>query len=87
MLTGIGGGIARDVLVSEVPTVLRAELYAITALAGATVVVGGHLIQLPPGPVATVGAVVCFGLRYMGIRHGWRLPLAEVGESTNRGER
>ncbi len=87
MLTGIGGGIARDVLVSEVPTVLRAELYAITALAGATVVVGGHLMQLPAGPVATVGAVVCFGLRYMGIRHGWRLPLAAVGESTDTGER
>ena len=87
MLTGIGGGIARDVLVSEVPTVLRAELYALTALAGATVVVGGHLMQWSPGPVATVGAVVCFGLRYMGIRHGWRLPLAEVGESADRGER
>ncbi|SBV35809.1 conserved membrane hypothetical protein [uncultured Stenotrophomonas sp.] len=35
MLTGIGGGIARDVLLAQVPLVLRAELYAIAALAGA----------------------------------------------------
>ena len=39
VLTGVGGGIARDILVAEIPTVLRAELYAVAALAGATVVV------------------------------------------------
>ena len=76
MLTGIGGGVMRDVLVSEVPTVFRAELYALTALAGAAVVVAGHLLHLPAGAVATAGAALCFGLRFMGIRHGWRLPLA-----------
>src|SRR5213079_1613637 len=44
MLTGIGGGMVRDVLVREIPTVLRTELYAIAALIGAaTVVVGGML--------------------------------------------
>jgi uncharacterized membrane protein YeiH len=76
MLTGIGGGVVRDVLVSEVPTVFRAELYAVTALAGATVVVAGHMLDLPAGAVATAGAALCFGMRFMGIRHGWRLPLA-----------
>ena len=34
VLTGVGGGIARDVLVAEIPSVLRAELYAVAALAG-----------------------------------------------------
>jgi uncharacterized membrane protein YeiH len=34
MLTGIGSGMTRDVLLTEVPTVLRADLYAIAALAG-----------------------------------------------------
>ena len=42
MLMGIGG-IVRDLLVNEIPVVLRAELYAIAALAGAVVVVFGHL--------------------------------------------
>jgi uncharacterized membrane protein YeiH len=35
MVTGIGGGMSRDVLLAEIPTVLRADLYALAALAGA----------------------------------------------------
>jgi uncharacterized membrane protein YeiH len=76
MLTGIGGGMVRDLLVAEVPTVLHAELYAVAALAGAAVVVGGHLLQLPSLPVALVGAGLCFGLRLVAIRRGWALPVA-----------
>src|SRR6201993_861272 len=37
MLTGIGGGMTRDVLLAEIPTVLRADVYAVAALAGAAV--------------------------------------------------
>lgn len=76
MLTGIGGGMLRDVLVAEIPTVLRAELYAVAALAGAAVVVGGGLLRLPSIPVAIAGAVLCFGLRLLAIRRGWGLPVA-----------
>ena len=46
MLTGIGGGILRDVLVNETLMVLRADLYAVAALA-AGVVVTGHVAALP----------------------------------------
>lgn len=74
MLTGIGGGMVRDVLVNQIPTVLRADLYALAALAGAAVVVGGHLLALPPVPTAFIGGVLCFALRYMAIEHGWHLP-------------
>jgi uncharacterized membrane protein YeiH len=76
MLTGIGGGILRDVLVAEIPTVLRGDLYAVAALAGAVVVVVGHALQLSPTGVAIAGAAVCFGLRFIAIRHGWQLPVA-----------
>ena len=74
VLTGIGGGMVRDVLVAEVPTVLRAELYAVAALAGGSVAVIGGLLQLPATPVALAGAAVCFGLRLGAIWRGWRLP-------------
>ena len=47
VLTGIGGGILRDVLVNQTPTVLRADLYAVAALAAGVVVVAGHFIALP----------------------------------------
>jgi uncharacterized membrane protein YeiH len=78
MLTGIGGGMMRDVLLTEIPTVLRSELYAVAALAGAAVVVGGHLMRLPILPVAIVGLALCFGLRVLAIRYGWQLPVAKV---------
>ena len=76
VMTGIGGGMLRDVLVSEVPAVLRSELYAIAALAGAGVVVLGHVLDLPAPASALAGAVLCFGLRITAIRRGWRLPVA-----------
>ncbi len=77
MLTGIGGGMTRDVLLVEIPTVLRADLYAVAALAGAAVVVIGAALRLPSTTVTIAGALLCFGLRFMAIRCGWRLPVAE----------
>lgn len=76
MLSGIGGGIVRDMLVAQIPVVLRADLYAVAALAGASVVVLGHVLALPSLPVMAVAAVLCFGLRFMAIRYGWKLPVA-----------
>jgi uncharacterized membrane protein YeiH len=76
MLTGIGGGMLRDLLVAQVPTVLRSELYAVAALAGAAVVVVGHALHLQPTAMAIAGAALCSGLRLMAIRRGWHLPIA-----------
>lgn len=79
MVTGIGGGMMRDILISEIPVVLRADIYAIAALAGAAVVVIGPLVHIPSAAAAIVGALLCFGLRFMAIRFGWRLPVAVGG--------
>jgi uncharacterized membrane protein YeiH len=76
MLTGIGGGMVRDVLVAEIPIVLRADLYALAALAGAAVVVIAGLLQIPSTAATIVGAALCFGLRVMAIKRGWHLPIA-----------
>lgn len=75
-LSGIGGGIVRDMLVAQTPTVLRSELYAVAALAGAAVIVIGKTFSLPELPVLVISASLCFGLRFMAIRYGWRLPVA-----------
>jgi hypothetical protein len=66
----------RDVLVGEIPTVLRGGLYAIPALVGAGIVViayhaGDHTLVFP-----IVGAVVCFLMRLAGLRYGIGLPAA-----------
>jgi uncharacterized membrane protein YeiH len=76
MLTGIGGGLLRDVLANEIPVVLRADLYALAALAGSTVVVAGHQLNISPFATTTAGGLLCFGLRFFAIRHGWHLPSA-----------
>ncbi|CAM5199488.1 Putative membrane protein YeiH OS=Castellaniella defragrans OX=75697 GN=HNR28_001843 PE=3 SV=1 [Castellaniella defragrans] len=80
MLTGVGGGMLRDVLVNKIPVVLRADLYALAALAGATVVVGGHLSGISPVLSTAVGGVLCFALRFMAIRRGWHLPAAKASQ-------
>lgn len=78
MLTGIGGGMVRDVLLAEIPQVLRSDLYAVAALVGASIVVIGDLIGLSYGVSALAGGTLCFGLRFMAIRHGWHLPAARL---------
>ena len=76
MLTGIGGGMLRDVLVTDIPVVLRADLYALAALAAAIVVTVGHVLHISPIATTIIGGGLCFALRYMAIRHGWHLPTA-----------
>jgi uncharacterized membrane protein YeiH len=78
MLTGIGGGVLRDLLVNEIPVVLRADLYALAALGGAGVVVAGHLLHWPPTVTTVAGATLCFGMRLVAIRRGWNLPPANL---------
>jgi uncharacterized membrane protein YeiH len=87
MLTGVGGGIARDLLVSEVPTILRSELYALAALAGASVVVVGTLLRLPSTATTLAGAALCFTIRVVAIRRGWRLPVADESRGSRAVER
>lgn len=82
MVTGIGGGMARDVLLAQIPTVLRSDLYAVAALAGATVVVIGNALQLPSAAVTIAGAILCFALRLIAIRRGWQLPIAHQPEQS-----
>ena len=76
MVSGIGGGIARDLLVARVPVVLQAELYAIAALVGGGVVALAAALGWPQPPAMLAGALACFGLRWMALRHGWQLPVA-----------
>lgn len=76
MLTGIGGGMVRDVLAAEVPSVLRGDIYAVAALAGAAVVVVGQLLHVQPTVDALAGAALCFTIRCFAIKRGWSLPTA-----------
>jgi uncharacterized membrane protein YeiH len=83
MLTGVGGGMVRDVLANRVPTVLVGDIYAVAALAGAALVVVGRVVHFPPTAATLAGAILCFGLRLIAIRRSWQLPVAgEKGRPT-----
>lgn len=82
MVTGVGGGILRDVLIREIPTVLRADLYALAALAGAALVVAGDAVGVPAQTATLIGAVLCFAIRLAAIRRRWALP--QAGEAPDR---
>ena len=75
-LTGIGGGILRDVLVAEVPVVLRRELYAVPAILGAAVVTTGDRLSADASVTAALAAVVVFVVRVLAVWRDWHFPVA-----------
>lgn len=75
VITGIGGGVLRDVLRGEVPMVLRREIYALAAVIGAAVVVAGDALGLPVLPVALTGAVLVAGIRVLALWRRWNAPV------------
>ncbi|MDQ3576832.1 MAG: trimeric intracellular cation channel family protein [Actinomycetota bacterium] len=76
MTAGIGGGALRDLLLREIPLVLRREIYALAALAGAVVVVAGQRLGWPAAPMAAIGAVLVTAIRLIALWRRWNAPVA-----------
>lgn len=76
VLTACGGGVVRDVLVAEVPRVLREEIYAMAALLAAVILIAGAELGLPRAPVAIAAALAGFLLRVVSVWRGWSVPRA-----------
>lgn len=74
MVTGIGGGMVRDLLASRVPVIFRGELYATPALAGAAVVVVG-VHHVPLLAIALVGGGSCTAWRLLALWRHWQAPV------------
>ena len=73
-VTGVGGGTLRDVLLGRVPTVLRAELYAIPALLAAGITVAASAAGVEGLAAALVAAGACFALRLAGVHYDLHAP-------------
>ncbi|MCC3651561.1 MULTISPECIES: trimeric intracellular cation channel family protein [Streptomyces] len=78
VVTAAGGGVVRDVLANEVPSLLRwdREIYAVPAIVGASL--AALLIHFGAlNPVSSaLSALAAFLLRLCAIRFGWRAPRA-----------
>jgi uncharacterized membrane protein YeiH len=77
-VTGVGGGTVRDVLLTQIPGVLRTDVYAAAALAGAAVVVVGIRMKMPRTLAMSLGGVTCFALRMVAVWQHWNLPRVMV---------
>lgn len=74
MMTATFGGLARDVVCAEPSLIMRKELYATCAMAGATVFVVLGYLGVPFAGAAIAGFAASFLLRAGGIQRGWTLP-------------
>lgn len=73
-ITGVGGGVLRDILLAQVPQVLNADIYATAAFAGAVVLVLGRACGAPPALSGIAGGLACFALRMVAVWQHWSLP-------------
>jgi uncharacterized membrane protein YeiH len=75
MMTGVVGGIIRDVLVGEVPLIFRKEIYATASFLGASVLVLGLRFLDSPELATLLAMLVVFGLRMLAIQKNYGLPI------------
>lgn len=74
MATGTFGGMIRDLLVNEIPLVLRHEIYATAALLGGIVYIALIPLSLPVGVAEGCSMATCVVIRILAINKRWSLP-------------
>lgn len=76
MLTGVGGGVLRDVLAAEIPLIFRSEVYAVASMLGAVIIIVASEAGLSGIPAEILAALATFILRMLSVRRGWKIPVA-----------
>jgi len=84
-MTGVTGGVLRDVITAQIPLLLRREIYATAAIAGVTAYLALQALGMPRAPAFAAGMIVVVALRLVAIRWGLHLPL--FGEMAARRSR
>ncbi|MGC5584948.1 TRIC cation channel family protein [Ornithinimicrobium sp. W1679] len=85
VLTAVGGGAIRDVLVGQVPEVLRREVYAVPALLGATTVVAANQLEVLTVPVVWAAVALVLGIRIAAIIYDLQVPTRLALPTVRRG--
>ncbi len=78
MITGIGGGLGRDLLTGEIPIVLRREIYAVVALLGSALVLALIAMGLEYTAAVTITATAVFGIRMIALQRKWSAPTPKL---------
>ena len=77
-ITGVGGGVLRDVLVMEVPLVLKADFYATATIIGGILFTVLFWLNWPSAVITAVTFAVTLGLRLLAVWQKWQLPPAQT---------
>ena len=74
VITGVGGGVIRDVLIREIPVVLHSEIYAVAALLGAAATCVCYRLHILAVPEQIGAAALTFVVRVIALRRNWQAP-------------
>jgi uncharacterized membrane protein YeiH len=84
MVSAVGGGVLRDILLSRVPAILEREIYASAALLGAALQMGLTYLGWSSFWTPWVGTLACVVLRLSSLYYGWRLPSFHTRDLAHR---
>ncbi|HET8746971.1 MAG TPA: trimeric intracellular cation channel family protein [Ramlibacter sp.] len=84
LVTAVGGGVMRDVMLTRVPVILQKEIYALAALLGAAIQVLGHYLEWRVALTPWFAASVCVALRLLALRYSWSLPVVQGRDRADR---
>jgi len=73
-ITGVGGGMIRDLLVGEIPLVLKADFYATATIIGAVIFFLLGWLSVDPATNSAVTFIITLLLRLLAIQYKWQLP-------------
>lgn len=76
MTTAVGGGILRDIMIKEMPFVLKKRIYAVAAIAGALTFIGFARVGVSSAVAYGAGCAVTTALRLLATVFRWNLPRA-----------
>jgi len=82
-MTGVAGGVVRDVLSGQVPMLLRRDIYASAAIAGICVYLALQALGVKRNGAMIVGMLAVIAVRLLALRWGWQLPVFNLPPGAN----
>ncbi len=73
-ISAVFGGVIRDILTNETPLIFRKEIYATPCLAGGALYLLLLQLNLNPGLISLITALLIIGIRLIAVKKSWSLP-------------
>ena len=80
MVTGVGGGVLRDMMCADIPFVLRKHIYAVAAILGGSIYYLLSRLEVSSPISSLLGMGVTVLIRVLAWHYRWNLPKAQVDE-------